>query len=182
MRTLLIATVILLTRLRLVAAVLVTLVLIAPISSRAQEGEIVPPPSREVTPPGATPAPVGPGPLVREPVVPPAAQAPDTAEPIVGEPTTGWSFDVLTIWHFPVRGWSTIKREPYGVFISKDDCQIARAKKTFELDQGNYRQPHLLPVYARTITDGAKSITAEPPPTVPIETMFVADCRHDVVR
>jgi len=35
------------------------------------EGEIVPPPSRDVTPPGVTPAPVGPGPLIREYVPPP---------------------------------------------------------------------------------------------------------------
>lgn len=36
----------------------------------------MPPPSRDVTPPGVTPAPVGPGPLVREPMPPPPPDAP----------------------------------------------------------------------------------------------------------
>ena len=40
---------------------------------------------------------------------------------------------------------SNIKREPYGVFTSQDDCDMARAKKIVELDSGNYRLPHLLP-------------------------------------
>jgi endonuclease YncB( thermonuclease family) len=46
---------------------------LATVAAVAQEleGEVVPPASRDVTPPGVTPAPAGPGPLVREYVPPP---------------------------------------------------------------------------------------------------------------
>ena len=62
-----------------------------------------------------------------------------------------WTFDVLTIWHFVASGHSTVKREPYGVFTSRDDCDRARAKKIAELDDNNLRQPHL-PADAPTIS------------------------------
>jgi endonuclease YncB( thermonuclease family) len=58
------------------AAVVCLLLALAPLPSHAEEDEIVPPPSRDVTPPGVTPAPVGPGPLVREPVAIPIAPDP----------------------------------------------------------------------------------------------------------
>jgi endonuclease YncB( thermonuclease family) len=62
------------------AAVLLT---ISPSPTFAQEEEIVPPPSRDVTPPGVTPAPVGPGPLVREPVALPIAPVPAALPPMI---------------------------------------------------------------------------------------------------
>jgi hypothetical protein len=101
------------------------------------------------------------------------------ASPVVAQPTTGWTFDVLTIWNYPKNGWATVKREPYGVFASTDECRIAQAKKNDELDQGNYRQPHLLPnapVYRTTLAEGARSITTETPGG-PTETMSTTDCR-----
>jgi hypothetical protein len=99
----------------------------------------------------------------------------------------GWTFAVLTIWQF--RGLpdnrfepdsrvirrSSVKREPYGVFTSQDDCDTARAKKIDELDRGSYRLPHLLPdapVITTTVTVGARSITTEQP-SGPIETKDV---------
>jgi hypothetical protein len=89
---------------------------------------------------------------------------------------TGWTFAVLTF-----RKYSrtlTVKREPYGVFTSRDDCDIARAKKIAFLDNGDYRQPHLLPdapVITTTVTVGAKSITTEKP-SGPTERMDVTEC------
>jgi hypothetical protein len=89
---------------------------------------------------------------------------------------TRWTFAVLTF-----RKYSqllTIKREPYGVFTSRDDCDIARAKKIAFLDNGDYRQPHLLPdapVITTTVTVGAKSITTEKP-SGPTERMDVTEC------
>jgi len=98
----------------------------------------------------------------------------------VPQPPTGWTFNVLTFWHIPGRVNS--KREPYGVFTSRDECEIARAKKTLELDKGNYRQPHLMTnaaVYTTTLTNGAQSITTQAPGG-PTETMFITDCRDEV--
>lgn len=45
-------------------------------ASPALAQEIVPPPSRDVTPPGVTPGPSGEGPLIREPVPPPPPEPP----------------------------------------------------------------------------------------------------------
>jgi hypothetical protein len=101
------------------------------------------------------------------------------AVPVAAQPTTGWTFDVLTMWHS--LGSSTIKTEPYGVFTSSDECQIARAKKNVELDHRNLRQPHILPDQPgekATISVGATTISKETPGG-PIETMFVTDCRDD---
>jgi hypothetical protein len=93
---------------------------------------------------------------------------------------TGWTFAVLTFRKYTRR--STIKREPYGVFTSRDECDIARAKKIAFLDNGDYRQPHLLPdapVITTTTTTAtavsAKSITTEQPGG-PTERMDVTDC------
>jgi hypothetical protein len=112
---------------------------------------------------------------------------------IVRDGDTGWTFAVLTIWQFnkkptsPYFGQSglivrsSVKREPYGVFTSQDDCDIARAKKIVELDAGGYRLPHLTanaPVITTTITVGARSITTEQPGG-PTETMYVTDCAAD---
>jgi hypothetical protein len=65
---------------------------------------------------------------------------------------TGWTFAVLTIWHSSGRSRDSsgpnrvdVKREPFGVFTSSDDCEIARGKKIVDLDEGNYRQPHKTP-------------------------------------
>jgi hypothetical protein len=94
---------------------------------------------------------------------------------------TGWTFDVLTLYHAPAMGVSTVTHAPYGVFTSRDECEMARAKKTAELDEGNYRYPHLLPnapVYTTTITVGARSITTEKPGG-PTETKSVADCHNE---
>ena len=77
------------------------------------------------------------------------------AQPSEGS-AASWTFAVLTIWQAPHQ--SNIKREPYGVFTSQDDCEMARAKKIVELDSGNYRLPHLLPdqpVITTTVTVGA---------------------------
>lgn len=57
-------------------ALAAVLVVIASLSLRAEEPEIVPPPSRDVTPPGMTPGPGGTGPLVREAVPPPPPDPP----------------------------------------------------------------------------------------------------------
>jgi hypothetical protein len=56
---------------------------------------------------------------------------------------TGWTFDVVKIKHQP--GWSTIKRTPYGVFTSRDECEMARAKQVADLDDSNLRQFKPLP-------------------------------------
>jgi hypothetical protein len=102
----------------------------------------------------------------------------------------GWTFDVLTIWQFhglpddqfrPESGLirrSSVKREPYGVFTSQDDCDTARAKKIDELDRGNYRLPHLTanaPVITTMISVGATAMTTQRPGG-PTETMHVTNC------
>jgi hypothetical protein len=92
---------------------------------------------------------------------------------------TGWTFAVLTFRQYPSQ--LTVKREPYGVFTSQVDCDIARAKKIVELDRGDYRQPHLLPnapTITTTLTVGARSITTEKPGG-PIETMDVTACEAE---
>ena len=71
------------TRSGLVVAALATVLTVAAIPVLAQEEEIVPPPSRDVTPPGVTPAPVGPGPLVREPVDVTLAPVPVALPPMI---------------------------------------------------------------------------------------------------
>jgi hypothetical protein len=112
---------------------------------------------------------------------------------------TSWTFAVLTMWHVGSgRGTSarstssqsqippsappptrqTVKREPYGMFTSKDDCEIARAKKIAALDERNSRQPHLVenaPVITTTVTVGNLSTTTQRPGG-PLETMNVTDC------
>ena len=93
---------------------------------------------------------------------------------------TGWTFAVLTFRKY--SRLATVKREPYGVFTSRDECDIARAKKIAFLDNGDYRQPHLLPdapVITTTTTTAtavaAKSVTTERPGG-PTERMDVTDC------
>jgi hypothetical protein len=123
---------------------------------------------------------------------------------IVRDGDTGWTFAVLTIRqsrglpnelvsgtdHFVpdsrliVR--SSVKREPYGVFTSQDDCDIARAKKIVEIDAGNSRFSHLPPdapviTTTRTYGYGARSITTEGPGG-PSETMSVTDCKADAEK
>jgi hypothetical protein len=114
----------------------------------------------------------------------------------VNAPGDSWTFAVLTIWQFngkptsPYFGQSgfivrsSVKREPYGVFTSQDDCDIARAKKIVELDAGGYRLPHLTanaPVITTTITVGVTSITSNEPGG-PTETMYVTDCATDAKK
>jgi hypothetical protein len=92
---------------------------------------------------------------------------------------TGWTFAVLTMRKYATE--LTVKREPYGVFTSRDDCDIARAKKIDELDRGDYRQPHWLkdaPVISSTIAVGAKSITTVQPGG-PTQMMNVTDCEAE---
>jgi hypothetical protein len=125
---------------------------------------------------------------------------PAVAQPKVDGGATRWTFDVVTMRHIPGR--ATVKRTPYGMFTSRDECEIARAKKVAELDQYNYRQPYLVPSQdSRTTTTGAAagaaSITLNPPtstvnavgaatgmsstiierPSGTVEHMNVNDCR-----
>jgi endonuclease YncB( thermonuclease family) len=85
---------------RLLIAALGVLLAFALPPARAEDGEIVPPPSRDVTPPGVTPAPAGPGPLIREavPPPPPAAAAVPLPAPPVAEPA-GAPHDNAVRWH-----------------------------------------------------------------------------------
>jgi hypothetical protein len=99
------------------------------------------------------------------------------AEPRTSAGANGWTFDVITIWYAPSR--STIRREPYGVFASEDECEKARAKKIVQLDEGGYRQPHLLPnqpTITTSITVGTVTTTSQRPGG-PTETMNVLGCR-----
>jgi hypothetical protein len=92
-----------------------------------------------------------------------------------------WPSLALAHWIVTIRKldeMSTVKREPYGVFTSPKECNEARAKKILELDDLNYRQPHLVPdapVITTTITVGATSTTTQKPGG-PTETMNVTDC------
>ena len=36
---------------------------------------------------------------------------------------------------------ASVKREPWGLFASEDDCNMARTKKIAELDERHLRQP-----------------------------------------
>jgi hypothetical protein len=114
----------------------------------------------------------------------------------VNAPGDSWTFAVLTTWQFngnpksPYFGRSgfilrsSVRREPYGVFTSQDDCDIARAKKIVELDAVGYRLPHLTtnaPVITTTLTEGVRSITTTEP-TGPTETMYVTDCVADAKK
>jgi hypothetical protein len=102
--------------------------------------------------------------------------APSSVVKVNAPGEVGWTFAVLTFRQYP--SLLTVKREPYGVFTSRDDCDEARAKKIDELDRGDYRQPHWLkdaPVISSTIAVGAKSITTVQPGG-PTQTMNVTDC------
>jgi endonuclease YncB( thermonuclease family) len=62
-----------------IAALLVAMLALPVPTARADEvhmPEEVPPPSRDVTPPGVTPAPITSGPLIREPLPPPPPEKP----------------------------------------------------------------------------------------------------------
>jgi hypothetical protein len=65
------------------------------------------------------------------------ARKPDT--PSNGVP--GYSFKLLTIWQNAKPGTSTVKSEPFGVYGSMQECDMARAAKIAELDAANLRQP-----------------------------------------
>jgi len=93
--------------------------------------------------------------------------------------TIGWTFDVVTFWNSGKH--SSVKREPYGIFASSDECGKARAKKIAYLDEGNYRQPHLLPdqpMITTSITIGTITTTSQRT-TGPTETMNVFSCHPD---
>jgi hypothetical protein len=99
------------------------------------------------------------------------------ADPPPPAGANGWAFDVITIWRAPRE--STVRREPYGVFSSKDECEKARAKKIAVLDEGHYRQPHLLPnqpMITTSITVGNTTTTSQVTGG-PTETMNVLSCR-----
>jgi len=83
-----------------------------------------------------------------------------------------WTFAVLTIWQS--AGRAHIKREPYGVFTSSDDCNKARAAEIAELDVGNSRLPHLTPNAPTIITTVGNRTTESK--GGPIERMDVTDC------
>jgi hypothetical protein len=57
----------------------------------------------------------------------------------------GFSFSLLTIWQNPGSGFNTVKSEPFGVYASMQECDMARARKIAQLDANNLRQPHILP-------------------------------------
>jgi hypothetical protein len=59
----------------------------------------------------------------------------------VGAPR--WKFDLVKIQHYP--GWATAKHVPYGVFATKYECEMARAKVVVDLDNDDLRQFHPLP-------------------------------------
>jgi hypothetical protein len=89
------------------------------------------------------------------------------AQPLEGS-APDWTFAVLTIWNFSDgrSDGSHIKREPYGVFTSRDDCDMARAKKADELDRVKSRLPHLpenAVVTTTTVTNGVQTITTSGP-------------------
>jgi hypothetical protein len=85
--------------------------------------------------------------------------------PAVAQPDR-WTFDVLTIrknyYNDQVdHGRSTIKHTPYGIFASRDECEIARAGKIAELDDRNARQSHSTPAEAsKTTTTGGAAVAA----------------------
>ena len=90
------------------------------------------------------------------------------AVPAVAQPRT-WTFDELTMRHFP--GFATVKHISYGTFTSRDECEIARAKKVAELDDRDLRQPHLASAQAsRTTTTGAATGAASITQTDPEST------------
>jgi hypothetical protein len=93
--------------------------------------------------------------------------------------TIGWTFDILTIWNYGKH--STVKRKPYGTFASRDECGKARAQKIAYLDEGNYRQPHLLPdqpTITTSITIGTMTSTSQRPGG-PTETVNVLSCHAE---
>jgi hypothetical protein len=57
--------------------------------------------------------------------------------------TPRWTFDVVKIQHYP--GWATAKHVPYGVFATKYECEMTRAKMVVDLDNDDLRQFHPLP-------------------------------------
>jgi hypothetical protein len=99
------------------------------------------------------------------------ADAPNPAD------ANGWTFDVIRMWYAHQR--STIIREPFGVFASKDECEKSRAKKIVLVDEGGYRHPTILPnapVITTTVTVGATATTVQRP-AGPTETINVLNCR-----
>jgi len=86
----------------------------------------------------------------------------------------GYIFNVLTMRH-GIYGsghddkrkpfsMSQIRSEPFGVYATLQECDIARAKKIAELDAGDSRFPHL-PAGAQSITthftDGSTSVAKD---------------------
>jgi hypothetical protein len=116
------------------------------------------------------------------PVVPHADEIPPeepatVAAPVAAQSTARWTFDVLTIRQSGRT--STLKHTPMGRWDSRDKCEIARAKKTFDLDRDNSRQPHLIPDQPpdiTTISTAASTITRQTPGG-PVETIDVTACR-----
>jgi hypothetical protein len=102
-------------------------------------------------------------------------------------PLSGWTFALLTFRQF--NQYSTVKREPYGVFTGKNECEMARARKIVELDERNLRQHHSAPnspiifesdgaiEASRAHLSASKSTFAGV--KGPIETMNVSECAAD---
>src|SRR5262249_22153028 len=102
----------------------------------------------------------------------------------------GFSFKLLTI---QKRGrFATVKSEPFGVFVDRQECEIARAQKIAQLDANNDRQGNYIgqtvpvtrtqsnwhgvgPVLNGTTT----SITADEP-TGPFQKMDVTFCEPGI--
>jgi hypothetical protein len=69
------------------------------------------------------------------------------------------------------HGRSTVKHTPYGIFTSRDECEIARAKKIAELDDRDARQPHSITgEAAKTTTAGETAAAAAITQTDPMLT------------
>jgi hypothetical protein len=95
----------------------------------------------------------------------------------VSPSTTGWTFDVVKITHQP--GWSTIKRAPYGVFASKDECEMARAKQVADLDDSDLRQFKPLQKEDSPAVGNRGELTADPPVSPPPSALMVPGSKYN---
>ena len=108
--------------------------------------------------------------------------------PVSGVP--GYAFKLLTM---RKRGrFATVKSEPFGVFGSMQECDIARAAKIAELDASNLRQgDYIGPTVSTTrihsnwhgvgpVLNGTSSSVTADEPTGPFEKMDVTFCEPGV--
>jgi hypothetical protein len=91
--------------------------------------------------------------------------------PQVDVSATGWTFYVVKMKHNQIPGLSTIKHDPYGVFASRDECEMARAKVVADLDDGDFRQFH--PIKQRESNTDNTSITRMSPNKPDSQTTYI---------